>query len=178
MCRHFQTVEAAPWPAELKAVERRIAHALGRSFNFVLVNRYQNGKDYMGVRCCGWGRPLALSTSPSHLLPCAQFHRDNEPDLDEGAPIASISLGAERDFVFRHADAKRGRGEHAQESDVKLRLGHGSLLAMLPPTNEHWYHALPKRLRVDTARINLTFRVMLSPRDARAGAAPGAAAKS
>lgn len=55
---------------------------------------------------------------------------------------------------------------------MKLRLGHGSLLAMLPPTNEHWYHALPKRLRVATARINLTFRVMQPPRVAHAGAAP------
>lgn len=52
---------------------------------------------------------------------------------------------------------------------MKLVLGHGSLLVMHAPTNAHWYHALPKRLRVSHPRINLTFRVMDQASAAPAG---------
>lgn len=34
-------------------------------------------------------------------------HRDNEPELDPNYPIASISLGQERDFVLKHKDARK-----------------------------------------------------------------------
>lgn len=34
-------------------------------------------------------------------------HRDNEPELDPNYPIASISLGQERDFVLKHKDTRK-----------------------------------------------------------------------
>lgn len=34
-------------------------------------------------------------------------HRDNEPELDPDAPIASVSLGQERTFVLKHKDARK-----------------------------------------------------------------------
>lgn len=34
-------------------------------------------------------------------------HRDNEPDLDPTYPIASISLGQDRQFVLKHKDARK-----------------------------------------------------------------------
>lgn len=34
-------------------------------------------------------------------------HRDNEPELDPTAPIASISFGQERTFVLKHRDARK-----------------------------------------------------------------------
>ena len=33
-------------------------------------------------------------------------HKDDEEELVKGSPIASLSLGQERDFVFRHQDAR------------------------------------------------------------------------
>jgi alkylated DNA repair dioxygenase AlkB len=39
------------------------------------------------------------------------WHRDDEADLVCGHPIASLSLGQPRDFIFRHID---GRGKHAK----------------------------------------------------------------
>ncbi|CAB1322029.1 unnamed protein product [Coregonus sp. 'balchen'] len=88
------------------------------------------------------------------------FHRDDERELDPLCPIASVSLGAARDFVFRHREA-RGKQCRRQINPVKLELAHGSLLLMNSPTNTLWYHSLPARKRVLTPRINLTFRRIL-----------------
>lgn len=41
-----------------------------------------------------------------------------------------------------------------------LKLADGDLLVMGPPTQRHWQHALPRRLRVHAPRLNLTFRVV------------------
>ncbi len=68
-------------------------------------------------------------------------------------PIASLTLGAERDFIFRHQDR---RTNHL--ADEKLILTDGLLLLMHSPTNRWWYHGLPPRKKCTTPRINLTFR--------------------
>lgn len=78
------------------------------------------------------------------------WHSDDERELDAQASIASLSLGASRTFRFR---ARGGEGE-----PFSLELEHGDLLVMEPPTQLHWQHALPRRLRVRDARLNLTFR--------------------
>lgn len=43
---------------------------------------------------------------------------------------------------------------------VTIKLQHGSVLLMNPPTNEIWYHSLPTRKKILGSRINLTFRKM------------------
>ncbi|XP_072164440.1 LOW QUALITY PROTEIN: DNA oxidative demethylase ALKBH2-like [Diadema setosum] len=127
------TVPAKPWTPLLSTIRDRIQEVTGHTFNFVLINRYANGSDYMGE------------------------HRDDEKDLVATSPIASLSLGQHRDFVFRHCEA---RGSHAKRNiaPVKLELEHGSLLVMNYPTNVYWYHSLPVRKRALHVRINMTFR--------------------
>ena len=50
---------------------------------------------------------------------------------------------------------------HAHCDEVlAYELGDGDLLVMDPPTQLHWLHQVPQRLRVRDARINLTFRVI------------------
>jgi alkylated DNA repair dioxygenase AlkB len=58
-----------------------------------------------------------------------------------GHPIASLSLGQPRDFIFRHIDA---RGKHAKRDIdvVKIELQHGALLMM--NTND-WLSDVLKR---------------------------------
>lgn len=130
-----------PWhPAVLELLDR-LEVFCGRRFNAVLLNLYRDGRDAMG------------------------WHADDEPELDADAPIASVSLGASRSFRLR---PKPG----ASLSDDPLRvartleLAHGDLLVMDPPTQCHWQHALPRRLRVHQPRLNLTFRRV---RQARTG---------
>uniref|UniRef100_A0A3P9QGC7 DNA oxidative demethylase ALKBH2 n=1 Tax=Poecilia reticulata TaxID=8081 RepID=A0A3P9QGC7_POERE len=127
---------ASPWTPTLEYIRNAVTDSTGQQFNFVLINRYKDGQDHMGE------------------------HRDDEKELDPSCPIASVSLGAARDFIFRHRDT-RGKRSSRQIDPVKLELAHGSLLLMNPPTNTFWYHSLPVRKKVLSPRINLTFRRIL-----------------
>lgn len=82
-------------------------------------------------------------------------HRDDEAELDRTVPIASVSLGQTRKFVLKHADA---RNKIRKIDLVKLELRHRSLLVMNWPTNEYWYHSVPKQKKATNVRLNFTFR--------------------
>lgn len=82
-------------------------------------------------------------------------HKDDEKELVMDAPIASLSLGAEREFVFKHGERRYNKVEN-----VKLNLRAGLLLLMKHPTNRVWYHGLPARTACTLPRINLTFRLI------------------
>lgn len=114
------------WLVPLLAQVERAALKPWQAFNFVLVNRYPSGKAGLG------------------------WHADDEPELDPEAPIASLSLGADRDFDFRLGN----RGPRV----ARVTLEHGSLLLMRGETQRHYQHQLPKRAKCEGERINLTFR--------------------
>ena len=81
------------------------------------------------------------------------WHSDDEKEIDEKFDIASVSFGMERDFQFK---PKSG-------NNIKLKnllLENGSLIIMKPPFQQHFIHRLPKRKKVTSPRINLTFRVI------------------
>lgn len=130
------TVHPKTWTPVLTEIKERVEFEVGRKFNFVLVNRYKNGQQHIGE------------------------HRDDEKDLLPDSPIASVSFGQEREFVFRHEDLHFRRKRADQIPPVKLMLKHGSLLVMNSPTNKFWYHSLPVRKTATKPRINLTFRQM------------------
>ncbi|XP_045785797.1 DNA oxidative demethylase ALKBH2-like [Maniola jurtina] len=130
------TVPALPWPQPVLSLRDFLFKLKGIKYDFVLVNKYRNGSDHMGE------------------------HRDNEPELDPTMPIASISFGQERPFVLKHKDARKPGPQRKNIYPVMLKLEHGSVLLMNPPTNEVWYHSLPTRKKLLGARINLTFRKM------------------
>jgi len=81
------------------------------------------------------------------------WHSDAETDLKKDGAIASLSFGAERKFAFKHKQSKE---------KVELYLEHGSLLVMKDTTQSYWLHRLPPTKKVSTARINLTFRTIVS----------------
>src|SRR5688572_10385137 len=94
----------------------------------VLLNRYRDGRDSIG------------------------FHSDDEPELGINPVIASVTLGAERDFVLKHR-----KGEKWTRP-----LSHGSLLVMGGTLQHHWKHGVAKAAGPVGERINLTFRLLLS----------------
>jgi len=120
------TVPAKPWTNTLKYLKETVNQITGQHYNFVLVNRYKDGTDKMGE------------------------HKDDEKELDENVPIASLTFGAERDFVLKHQEKKVDR--------VVMVLRDGMLLLMNSPTNKFWLHSLPPRKNCMQPRINLTFR--------------------
>lgn len=122
---------AEAWPPILQRIRDLIARNSNYYFNSCLANKYENGNESMG------------------------WHSDDEACMDPEFPIASLSFGAERRFVFRHRLSKEKK---------ELMLSSGSLLLMMPPTQQEWQHCLPRMASVKTARINLTFRHFLSSR--------------
>lgn len=78
------------------------------------------------------------------------WHSDDEPELGKMPVIASLSFGAERVFHFKHKGHKEER--------YKFTLQFGSLLLMEGTTQHFWQHQLPKSRKVNSPRINLTFR--------------------
>ena len=80
------------------------------------------------------------------------WHSDGEKDLKKNGAIASLTLGAERKFAFKHKQTKQ---------KVDLILEHGSLLVMKGTTQTHWLHRLPPTKKVHKPRINLTFRTIV-----------------
>jgi alkylated DNA repair dioxygenase AlkB len=119
------TKRALPWTRELSALKTLAEEKTGAAFNSCLLNLYHHGGEGMG------------------------WHSDDEKELVRDASIASMSLGAERKFDFRHKETKE---------TVSVTLEHGSLLAMKGETQRYWQHRLPPSKKVTEPRINLTFR--------------------
>ncbi len=80
------------------------------------------------------------------------WHRDNEKNMDQRC-IASASFGEARKFSVRNI--------HTKER-IDILLENGSLLLM-NNLQQNWEHCLPKSTRVQSERINLTFRHILKP---------------
>ena len=118
------------WNELLLEIKKHVEQYIKFQFNSVLLNEYPNGKVGMG------------------------WHSDDERELGIDPIIASLSFGANRDFIFKHKTDKRFE-------NIKIHLKSGSLLLMLGSTQHHWKHSLPKRLKVREPRINLTFRKIL-----------------
>jgi len=133
-----------PWSPAAAALRQALQELTGWHFNSLLLNRYRDGRDAMG------------------------WHADDEPELDAAAPIASLSLGAPRDLRLRpQPSPRRARGAQSPLgvggdacTPFNLPLHNGDLLLMEPPTQLWWQHALPRRLRLQQERLNLTFRVV------------------
>ena len=115
-----------PFPEAIKRLNKLVEEKSGYKFNSVLRNFYRNGDDKVS------------------------WHADDEKSLGEVVNIASISVGAERDFQFK--------SKHNPDDKKDINLTHGSLLVMHNPIQEHWLHQIPVRKKVSEPRINLTFR--------------------
>lgn len=124
------TKYALPWTDELLELKSIAELKTKRKYNACLLNLYHSGEEGM------------------------TWHSDDENELIKHGGIASMSLGAERKFVFKNkADGRK----------VSIQLENGSLLLMAGETQDYWLHSLPKTKRVTTPRINLTFRRMREP---------------
>lgn len=123
------TKKALPWTKELLELKKIAEEKTGEKFNSCLLNLYHDGNEGMA------------------------YHSDGEKDLKKNGAIASLTLGAERKFSFKHKETKE---------KVDLLLEHGSLLVMKDQTQSFWMHRLPPTKKVFTPRINLTFRTIVN----------------
>ena len=122
------TMYPLEFEGDLLEIKQKVDKEVGEEFTTCLLNLYRNGKDSNG------------------------WHSDDEKALGNNPIIASISLGEERFFHFRHKKNK--------DLKQKILLGHGSLLVMKGSTQHHWQHQIPKTAKEIGERINLTFRII------------------
>ena len=116
---------AKPWTNVLKQIKEIVESNCDESFNSCLLNLYQDGNEGMG------------------------WHADNEKELKRNGTIASVSIGAERKFSFKHK---------VSHEVVDINLENGSALLMKGEIQQFWKHCLPKSKKISKPRVNLTFR--------------------
>lgn len=116
------------WTLPLQKIKSLVENISETNFTTVLLNYYRDGNDGNG------------------------WHADNEKELGVNPIIASLSLGAERNFQLKHNT----------DSTLKknIILENGSLLLMKGATQHFWKHQVPKTAKTIGSRINLTFRVI------------------
>jgi alkylated DNA repair dioxygenase AlkB len=121
--------KAVPWSINLLSLKEKVEGKTNYPFNSCLLNYYPTGEDGMG------------------------WHSDNEKELGRKPIIASLSLGAERKFSFKHIETKE---------KIDIQLENGSLLLMSGEIQHYWKHALPKTKKINNPRLNLTFRTIIT----------------
>ncbi|MES2681477.1 MAG: alpha-ketoglutarate-dependent dioxygenase AlkB [Bacteroidota bacterium] len=123
------TMRANPFNKMLLEMKDRVERSTSASFNSALLNLYRDGNDSMG------------------------WHRDNEKMLGPKPVIASLSLGATRQFFLRNYRDKQQK--------INIELENGSLLLMRGDTQHYWEHSLAKTSKNIGPRINITFRYVV-----------------
>jgi len=121
--------KAEPWNSDLLELKEKVESISNLKYNSCLLNYYPSGEDGMG------------------------WHSDDEKELGVNPVIASVSIGAERKFSFKHNETKE---------KLDLELGNGSMIIMSGEIQHFWKHALPKTKKVQTPRLNLTFRSIIA----------------
>jgi alkylated DNA repair dioxygenase AlkB len=116
------------WTKELLELKEIVEKESKATYNSCLLNLYHTGKEGMA------------------------WHSDGEKMLKKNGEIASLTLGAERKFSFKHKATKQR---------IDMLLERGSLLVMKDTTQTNWLHRLPPTKKVHTPRINLTFRTIV-----------------
>jgi alkylated DNA repair dioxygenase AlkB len=122
------TMKPHYWTLTLQKIKSLVENVSCTNFTTVLLNYYRDGSDSNG------------------------WHADNEKELGINPVIASLSLGAERNFQLKH------NFDTSQKKN--LILENGSLLLMKGTTQHYWKHQVPKTTKPVGPRINLTFRAI------------------
>ncbi len=133
------TDESIGWPPWIRHLAGKIAEHPAWCFpeapraapNVALLNVYRDGRDHV------------------------DWHADDEREIDQRSPIASVSLGAVRRFRVRPAERPAAGSVRKSHG---LPLDPGSLLVMPPGFQADWQHRVPPAKDVG-CRWNLTFRV-------------------
>lgn len=120
-----KTMQPHPWTPLLAELKTSVEAHTKTRFNSVLLNYYRNGSDSMGM------------------------HSDDEVELGPKPSIASVNLGASRQFDLKHKTLGLKKS---------INLAHGSLILMSGQMQKFWKHGIPKQKEIEEARINLTFR--------------------
>lgn len=149
-----RTYQPRPYHPVIITIRKQLEEYTGYTYETVFCNYYRNEFDHLG------------------------WHSDDSPAMDDSKPIASVSLGQEREIWFRKIPhvcyACNGSGKYdntgsptcsscdgsgKEENKIsKLKLESGSLCLMAPGMQDAWQHKIPKVGNKCGERISLVFR--------------------
>ena len=125
------------YPRVVAAIKNRVEEITGETFNMALVTLFKDGWNSMG------------------------FVKENEPEeYDKQAVYALVSFGCPRRFELLYDVEEANRRDGVANPYIKRRtltLNSGSLLSLHPPTNEKWFHSIP-RTHDTQPTVAITFR--------------------
>lgn len=107
-----------PMTPIVESIRIKVSNFLGCDFNHAVVLLYRDGDD------------------------CIGYHKDKPLDLDENAPIASVSLGYPRTYSLRDY-------VHNPKQQQMFEIPSGSLLSLGPITNQTMYHSILPNINSD-----------------------------
>lgn len=120
------------WTPEMLRLRGRLCQLLDKDFNYVLLNLYENGSEYIG------------------------YHADREV-IEDTDLIASLSLGASRRFLVQ--PIRKPEGWNPKKDTLEWTLRSGDLMTMDGTMQRNYKHCVPKTAKRVGPRINLTFRI-------------------
>lgn len=123
--RGARIYEPRPYHPVILEIRELLEDLIKTQFEVCFLNRYLNQSDQLG------------------------WHSDNSPEMDDTRPIATVSLGVEREIWFR---------EIGGTEIEKLLLENGSVAIMHPGMQDTHQHRIPKAGFQCGERISLTFR--------------------
>nr|DAZ87933.1 TPA_asm: hypothetical protein [Polynigra virus 2] len=106
-------------------------------FNQILFNRYVNGA--VGI----------------------PFHKDNEKALGRNPTVASLSVGASRNFTISDTDQRNRQRDYVYRVATRTDI----LSIMTGTFHSTHFHGVPATRKDIGERFNITFRVVLNPDD-------------
>ncbi|MBL8605076.1 MAG: alpha-ketoglutarate-dependent dioxygenase AlkB [Myxococcales bacterium] len=141
--------EMVPFTPAVEALRRAAEGLVGHPLNHALVQRYRDGRDWIGE------------------------HSDKTLDLVAHSKIVNVSLGRTRTMTLR---PKRVGAAPAETERVPMV--DGSLFVLGPASNAAWLHAITqaRALEDDGPRISITLRHIGTFHDPRTGAVWGVGA--
>lgn len=127
-----RTYQPQPTHPVLEAIWLRLQDECKTIFDVCFCNRYLNQSDHLG------------------------WHSDDSPEMDDGRPIVTVSLGVEREIWFRSRD-------RSVAGTNKIVLPHGSACIMPAGSQDTHQHRIPKASFQCGERISLVFRGYVKP---------------
>ena len=117
------------WTPILERVRDMAERHTGTTFDYCFLNRYRDGRDAVA------------------------WHGDRDGTRDARLVVASLSLGATRQFQLR---PKKDSG--LMHNPISVDVNHGDLVIMAGDTQLYWEHRVPRDPRITGERLNVTFR--------------------
>lgn len=118
----------------IRSIRSKLEIETGYNYEVCFLNRYLDQSDHL------------------------DWHQDDSPEMDDSRPIASISLGAEREIWIKHVSGFGISGGDIGGGTHKYKLSNGSLFLMQRGMQDHWKHRIPKCSYKCGERISLVFR--------------------